>query len=146
MDAYIKSLVNHDMYGSAWTLGENTLPNIKENFFRALRVFIPIYRGRMREALGFYPLLSKQSFESDFRFFLVSRVGWFQGVWDFISNLGGRSEKGFGEFSPTQCDNDGRSLSLSLLSIATTTETEKFAQFLKTVSSGILKINWKTAF
>ena len=36
-----------------------------------------------------------------------------------------------GEFSPTQCDNDGRSLSLSLLSLATMTETEKILNFLK---------------
>ena len=109
------------------------LSDLKRKILSGLASFRSYPQRLSARGFEFYPLLSEQSFKSDFRFYLVSRARCFQEIFDFISNLGVVSEKGFGDLSPTQCDNDGRSLSLSLLSIATTTKTEKYAQFLKTV-------------
>lgn len=109
------------------------LSDLKKKILSGLASFRSYPQWLSVRGFEFYPLLSEQSFQSDFRFYLVSRTRCFQEIFDFISNLVVGSKMGFGDFSPTQCDNDGRSLSLSLLSIATTTKTEKYAQFLKTV-------------
>ena len=56
------------------------LSDLKKKILSGLASFCS-YPQRLRErGLGFYPLLSEQSFESDFRFYLVSRGGWFRGV------------------------------------------------------------------
>ena len=66
-------------------------------------------------------------------------------VSDFSQTLGAKNEKGFGDLSPTQCDNDRRSLSISLLSIATKTNALNYACFGEYVSASIGEANFKNS-